>query len=348
VTITSTDPRAATDRPPRSVVWRDQDTIGVDLPADRIAAALADDERAKAWWFLPRDHVAIESTATMLGLDRLAVDDVLDAREAPKVDSIGDTVIIVSGAIRFEPDTAELTVDRVSILATDRVLVVIAEDGEAARLAPALADCAARMRTDGIGAGVHIVLEALVQTYSAAVEDMEEATDALTSQLFDDKPMGRAEQLQAFRMRQAIGRLRKLVAPMTEVTATLASAAARPSTEQADDAVTALLATTTRRRFADVADHARHAAEGTTGLRELLTSAFETNLALSDVHLNMIMKKLSAWAAIIAVPTLITGFFGMNVPYPGFGRGEGFVFGLVIMIGAVITLYTLFRRSDWL
>jgi magnesium transporter len=80
----------------------------------------------------------------------------------------------------------------------------------------------------------------------------------------------------------------------------------------------------------------------------MLNSAFETNLALSDVHLNMIMKKLSAWAAIIAVPTLITGFFGMNVPYPGFGQGTGFLIGLGIMITAVITLFVLFKRSDWL
>ena len=80
----------------------------------------------------------------------------------------------------------------------------------------------------------------------------------------------------------------------------------------------------------------------------MLTSAFETNLALADVHLNMIMKKLSAWAAIIAVPTLITGFIGMNVPYPGFGQGGGFVVALVVMVVAVVTLFVLFRRSDWL
>ncbi len=340
--------RNDTARPLRSVLWRGAETVGTDLPADRIATALADDPQVRAWWCLPRDAAAIAGTVDLLGLDPLAVDDVLGPREAPKVDTVGNTVIIVSGAIAFDPSTAELTIDRVSILATDRVLVVLADDGECSRLAGPLADCAGRMRSEGIGAGVHIVLEALVQTYSAAVEDMEEATDALTSQLFDDKPMGRAEQLQAFRMRQAIGRLRKLVTPMTEVTATLASAAARPKSEQDDDAVAALLSTTTRRRFADVADHARHAAEGTGGLRDLLTSAFETNLALSDVHLNMIMKKLSAWAAIIAVPTLITGFFGMNVPYPGFGRGEGFAVGLVVMVSAVITLYVLFRRSDWL
>ena len=136
---------------------------------------------------------------------------------------------------------------------------------------------------------------------------------------------------------------------MTEVTATLASRGREtrgPSRWTTRSPPCS--ATTIRRRFADVADHARHAADGTNGLREMLTSAFETNLALSDVHLNMIMKKLSAWAAIIAVPTLITGFFGMNVPYPGFGRGEGFVIGLVVMVSAVITLYVLFKRSDWL
>ena len=98
-----------------------------------------------------------------------------------------------------------------SILATERVLVVVADDGPLAAESPrcwrtAPAGCVA----EGIGAGVHIVLESLVDGYAAAVEDMEEATDLLTASLFDDKPMGRAEQLQAFRMRQAIGRLRKV------------------------------------------------------------------------------------------------------------------------------------------
>ncbi len=177
---------------------------------------------------------------------------------------------------------------------------------------------------------------------------MEEATDLLTASLFDDKPMGKAEQLRAFRLRQAIGRLRKVATPMTEVTAALASASARAKEEQVDDPIATLLGNATARRFSDVADHARHAAESTSGLREMLNSAFETNLALSDVHLNTIMKKLSAWAAIIAVPTLITGFMGMNVPYPGFQQGTGFLIALVVMISAVVTLFVLFKRSDWL
>ena len=54
------------------------------------------------------------------------------------------------------------------------------------------------------------------------------------------------------------------------------------------------------------------------------------------------------WAAIIAVPTLVTGFMGMNVPYPSFGQFQGFALAFVVMICAVVTLYVLFRRNDWL
>jgi magnesium transporter len=333
---------------PRSVIWHGGRTVVADLPADRIPAELADDPQLKAWWCLPRDRDALAATADFLGLDQFAVDDVIGPRETPKVDAIGDTVILVSAALSFDVPSAELAIQRVSILATDRVLVVVADEGPLQTLIPLLGQCEARMRADGIAAGVHIVLESLVDGYAAALEQMEEATDLLTSALFDDKPMGKAEQLRAFRMRQAIGHLRKVATPMTEVTAALASAAARSREEQVDDPVAKLLGNATARRFADVADHARHAAEGTSGLREMLNSAFETNLALSDVHLNMIMKKLSAWAAIIAVPTLITGFMGMNVPYPGFQEGSGFFVALAVMITAVVTLFVLFKHSNWL
>lgn len=348
MSVTTQETTTTPGREPRSVVWHGGHTTGSDLSADSIVQQLADDPGAKAWWCLPRDASALSSTADLLGLDQFAIEDVLAPRETPKLDSIGDTLIVVSASLGFDLQPAELAVSRVSMLATDRVLVIIADDGPLQTLIPLLNLCEARMRTDGIPAGVHIVLESLVDGYAAALEDIEEATDLLTASLFDDKPMGKAEQLRAFRLRQAIGKLRKIATPMTEVTAALASASSRAKEEQVDDPIATLLGNATARRFSDVADHARHAAEGTSGLREMLNSAFETNLALSDVHLNTIMKKLSAWAAIIAVPTLITGFMGMNVPYPGFQQGTGFLIALVVMISAVLTLFVLFKRSDWL
>ena len=74
-------------------------------------------------------------------------------------------------------------------------------------------------------------------------------------------------------------------------------------------------------RYQDLYDHVLRATEWADSLRDLVTTIFETNLSLADARLNQVVKKLSAWAAIIAVPTAVTGFYGQNVPYPGFGAG---------------------------
>ena len=80
----------------------------------------------------------------------------------------------------------------------------------------------------------------------------------------------------------------------------------------------------------------------------MITSIFETNLSLSDTRMNQVMKKLTAWAAIIAVPTAITGYFGQNVPYPGFGHKWGFWESLAMIAIVASVLYVMFRRRDWL
>ena len=64
--------------------------------------------------------------------------------------------------------------------------------------------------------------------------------------------------------------------------------------------------------------------------------------------MNVITKKVTGWAAIIAVPTLITGYFGMNVPYPGFSEKAGFIASLATMILSALALYLIFKRKDWL
>jgi magnesium transporter len=74
--------------------------------------------------------------------------------------------------------------------------------------------------------------------------------------------------------------------------------------------------------YQDVYDQVLRAAEWTDGLRDLVTSILETNLTIQGNRLNVTTKKVTGWAAIIAVPTLITGYFGMNVPYPGFGEKQ--------------------------
>jgi magnesium transporter len=100
--------------------------------------------------------------------------------------------------------------------------------------------------------------------------------------------------------------------------------------------------------YQDVYDHVLRAAECTDSLRDLVTSILETNLTIQGNRMNAITKKVTSWAAIIAVPTFVTGFYGMNVPYPGFSRQAGLAASVAIMVVAGIVLYIIFRRRAWL
>lgn len=76
-----------------------------------------------------------------------------------------------------------------------------------------------------------------------------------------------------------------------------------------------------------------------------MNSILETNLTIQGNRLNVITKKVTSWAAIIAVPTFITGFYGMNVPYPGFSWQAGFAASIAIMVIAGLVLYIVFKRT---
>jgi magnesium transporter len=100
--------------------------------------------------------------------------------------------------------------------------------------------------------------------------------------------------------------------------------------------------------YQDIYDHVLRAAEWTDGLRDMVTSILETNVTIQGNRLNVITKKVTGWAAIIAIPTLITGYFGMNVPYPGFNTRPGFDVSIITMIVAGLVLYLVFKKKDWL
>ena len=100
--------------------------------------------------------------------------------------------------------------------------------------------------------------------------------------------------------------------------------------------------------FQDIYDHILRVAESTDALRDLVATIVETNLSLRDFRQNQIMKHVTSWAAIIAVPTLITGFYGMNVPYPGYGDTWGALTSTLLIVALSVVLYWQFRRRDWL
>ncbi len=139
-----------------------------------------------------------------------------------------------------------------------------------------------------------------------------------------------------FQLRQQVVRFRRLAAPMREVVDLLL---------ETPTIVTPPLTP----YFRDVMDHVIRTTELNDNVRDLLTSARELQLAQVANRQNVVMKQITAWAAIILIPTLIAGIYGMNFEHmPELEWVYGYPFALALMGGAAYLLYRSFRKRDWL
>ena len=154
--------------------------------------------------------------------------------------------------------------------------------------------------------------------------------------LFADDGVDTDVQRRSFELRKSLVALRRVVLPMREVLNTLM----RRDLHLVDTEMTPY--------YQDVYDHVLRASEWTESLRDLVSTVLETRLTIQGNRLNEIMKKLTSWAAIIAIPTAVTGFYGQNVPYPGFQQVGGFISSIVLILGLGIGLYLLFKHKGWL
>ncbi|MGC4935224.1 magnesium transporter CorA family protein [Gordonia sp. DT30] len=189
----------------------------------------------------------------------------------------------------------------------------------------------------GIGALLHGLLDVVVDGHFDAVQRLDTDIEDLEELLFDESVSGRTLQRKAYDLRKDLVLLRRVVVPMREV---IAGIQRRRYENEAPPELDP--------HFSDLYDHALRAAEWTESLRDMLTTVFETNLSLADARLNTVMKKLTGWAAIIAVPTAITGFYGQNLQFPFFQTTVGFAISSTVIVVAIVALYVMFRRRDWL
>ncbi len=180
------------------------------------------------------------------------------------------------------------------------------------------------------------LLDVIVDGYFEAVQVFDEYYDDVSEGIFSEHPLEPSQQRHWFKMRQALVRFHRIVVPMRE---TVSSLMRREHSTVAEDLYP---------YYQDVYDHVLRVSESSEALRDLVSTIVETNLSLRDYRQNQIMKKVTSWAAIIAVPTLITGYYGMNVPYPGFGAMSGAIVSGVLTVGLSGALFLLFRARDWL
>ena len=197
-------------------------------------------------------------------------------------------------------------------------------------------DRSPNLAVNGVSFLLYGLLDVVVDGYFDAVQTFDDYYDDVSEEIFSEHPIPPAQQQQWFHMRRALVRFHRLAVPLREAVSGLM--------RREDSAVSE----TMYPYFQDVYDHILRVSESTDALRDVVSTIVETNLSLRDYRQNLVMKKVTSWAAIIAVPTLITGYYGMNVPYPGFARHWGVLVSSALMVVISTGLYLSFRRREWL
>jgi magnesium transporter len=271
------------------------------------------------------------------GLHRLAVEDAGQERQRPKLDRYDSHLFVTAYAVRLDTNTGELDSFEVAVFVTHNAVVTVRKSdqfdigGVVARW-----DASPDLAKHGVSFLLHGLLDFVVDGHFNAVQTLDDEIETLEDLLFDDKRPDVAVQRRSFELRKSLVQLRRVVLPMREVV----NSVMRRDLRVVDDAMVPY--------YQDVYDHVLRATEWTESLRDLVTTILETNLTIQGNRLNVITKKVTSWAAIIAVPTAITGFYGQNVPYPGFGHASGFWTSTALIVVISVGLYVLFRRRDWI
>jgi magnesium transporter len=334
---------------PLSRVWNARKVIAEDLTGEDLGDILELHSDAYAWWVLPRGdgygEGEVRRMAESLGLDRLALRDVLAADRRAKFEMVGTARLVMTNAITLDQERVEVHVHPVSVVVTERALICLVEDTPGFRPASLLAAHADTLAGGGVEAALQWLMTAAINTYENTVQWLEDASDDLADQLFDERPLSKPQQLRAFRLRTALSQVRRLTEPMRTV---LADVLASPASATHGRKATGSTQVQVHRRWTLISEHHQRVANAADALREALSSIFDTSLALSDLRMNEIMKKLTGWAAIIAVPTLISGFVGMNVNFPLDGTTAGFWFYFALMLVTAVVLYVVYKLKQWI
>lgn len=272
-----------------------------------------------------------------LGLHALAVEDAIHEHQRPKLDRYDSHLFLTSYAVSLDATTGELATSEIAAFVTSRALVTVRKD-EGFDIDSTMRrwDESSDLAKYGVGFLLWGLLDDIVDGHFATVQQLDGEIETLEDLLFDDRPSDTEVQRRSFELRKSLVLLRRVVLPMREVVNSLL----RRDLHVVDEAMSPY--------YQDVYDHVLRATEWTESLRDLVTTILETNLTIQGNRMNLIMKKVTSWAAIIAVPTAVTGFYGQNVPYPGFAAHWGFLISTALIVILSVGLYWSFRRRDWI
>jgi magnesium transporter len=331
--------RAPTRGAIRTRLYRDGELIKEDFPPDEISEELRERHGCIIWLDLCEPTLEqLDIIGREFGLHELAIEDALEETQRTKIDRYRTHLFMAIHAATLEESTGELVTQEIATFITHHALITV-RNYPAFDIDPVVArwDSSADLAQYGVSFLLYGLLDYLVDGHFRAVELLDQAIEETEEGLFDSRRDAIARvQRRSFQLRKSLVLLRRVTLPTREVVNTLL----RHDLDIVKEPMAPY--------FRDVYDHVIRVTEWTDSLRDLVTTMVETNLTVQSNRMNLIMKKVTSWAAIIAVPTAITGWYGQNVPYPGFGKTSGLIASIALIVGLAVGLFALFRRKDWL
>lgn len=318
-------------------VYEDGARRGVSLPIEgsrRVA-----EECGGFVWLGLYEPTSDELAAASAEFDfhELAVEDALMAHQRPKLDQYDDSILIVLKTARYLDAEEEVEFGEILVL-VGKSFVVVVRHGAAAPLTAVRR----RLESDkvllaqGSAAVLYGILDAVVDGYQPVINGLNKDITELEKEVFSDAWENPAERI--YFLKREVLEFQVAVAALTDPLDRLARGGYRSY-------VSEHLADYMR----DVHDHLVRISQEVSSFRELLTSILDANLAQVGIRQNEDMRRISAWVAVAAVPTLIAGIFGMNFArIPGSSEPWGFGAVLALMLVVAAVLHRLLRRSGWL
>jgi magnesium transporter len=308
-------------------------TLGID----QIRGALAHGDQFVWIGLYEPDQALLRTVQQQCDLHDLAVEDAYEAHQRPKLELYEDSLFVVLRTAHRIPSPQRLEFGETHIFAGRNYIVTVRHGSLRSHIGVRQrCESTPQLLAKGPGYVLYALMDFVVDQYFPIVEQLEHEVQALEEVVLGD-PIGSDATARTYRLKREALALRRAVSPLIDVCNRLMRFDFQ------------LIPDDTRVYFRDIYDHVLRLNEAIDSQRELLTTALEAHLSLTSVAQNEHMKRITAWAAMIAVPTMIAGIYGMNFAHmPELDWEYGYYMSLVVMVLACLGLYRGFRRSGWL